>query len=72
MKKSFPPFLLNGPVSEGADAYLTDHYYGENGWASRLNDELEYWGVNGEVDAVAFRFPSERTGEILVETKAPL
>ena len=32
----------------------------------------EYWGVNGEVDAVAFRFPSPRTGEILVETKAPL
>lgn len=66
------PFLLNGPVSEDADSYLTDHYYGENGWASRLNDELEYWGVNGEVDAVAFRFPSERTGEILVETKTPL
>ena len=65
------PFLLNGPVKEGAGEYLTS-CYGKGGWAARINDELEYWGVDGQVKDVSFQFPSSRSGEILVKTEAPL
>lgn len=44
------PFHLNGDAKPGAVEYLT----GKRDWAQLLNNELEYWGVNGKVDAVSF------------------
>lgn len=37
-------------------------------WTKRLNSELEYWGVNGNIEDVRFEFPGGKTGSIIVET----
>lgn len=57
------PFMLNGdPKPEIAD-YLTN----QRNWTEQLNNELEYWGVNGHASDVFFSFAG-RTGYINVET----
>lgn len=65
------PFLLNGEAQENAGEYLNNQTWTsadgrQNGWAERLNDELEYWGVNGRVDEVYFEFPGGNRGEVVV------
>lgn len=62
------PFILNGNAKEGAGQYLNESC----DWTRRLNDELEYWGVNGTVDNVRFEFPGGKTGNILVESSKKL
>lgn len=61
------PFILNGdPKPEIAD-YLTN----QRNWTEQLNNELEYWGVNGKASDVYFSFAG-RTGYINVETSDKL
>lgn len=66
------PFILNGNVKEGAADYLNDKRWTRDGiagqWADRLNEELEYYGVNGHADNVYFEFPGGKAGSIVVET----
>lgn len=66
------PFLLNGTPKEGTADYLNDRYWSDNknmdNWTKRLNNELEYWGVNGMAQDVRFEFPGGKTGNIIVET----
>lgn len=67
------PFILNADAEPGAAEYLnsqtwTGNHGEQNGWTERLNDELEYWGVNGHVDDVRFEFPGGRAGNIIVES----
>lgn len=71
------PFILNGDVQPGAEEYLNTQYWtgshGEqNGWTERLNNELEYWGVNGHAEDVRFQFSGGRAGNIIVETTEKL
>ena len=62
------PFTLNGDVKEGADTYLNN----QRDWTQQLNNELEYWGVNGKVDNITFEFPGSKIGNIVVETASKL
>lgn len=62
------PFALNGsPVPEASD-YLNN----QRDWTGQLNNELEYWGVNGHADSVKFDFPGSRSGMITVESSGKL
>lgn len=70
------PFILNGDAKPEAAEYLnsmtwTGPWGEKKGWTKRLNDELEYWGVNGRAENVYFEFPGGRAGNIIVETTAP-
>lgn len=60
------PFILNGPAKDGAASYINN----KNDWTERINNELEYHGVNGHADNVYFQFPGGKTGNIVVETPA--
>lgn len=61
------PFILNGdPKPETAD-YLTK----QRNWTEQLNNELEYWGVNGKAEDVYFSIAG-RSGCINVESSAKL
>lgn len=62
------PFILNGDPKPEAGDYLN----GQRDWTTQLNNEFEYWGVNGQVDKVAFEFPGGRVGNIIVETPQKL
>lgn len=62
------PFLLNGDAKEGAADYLNS----QRDWTEQLNNELEYWGVNGRTDKVIFEFPGNRSGNIIVESSEKL
>lgn len=62
------PFILNGEAKEGTAEYLN----GQRDWTGQLNNELEYWGVNGQADSVKFEFPGGRAGNIIVESSAKL
>lgn len=62
------PFVLNGEPKPDTAEYLT----GQRDWTAQLNNELEYWGVNGRADSVAFEFPGGRAGNIIVETSQKL
>lgn len=71
------PFILNGDAKEGAAEYMNSRHLTRNGitdnyWVTRLNEELEFYGVNGEIDDIRFEFPGGKAGNILVETKEPL
>lgn len=70
------PFALNGDVQPGAAEYLNSQTWSgagrQDGWAERLNNELEYWGVNGSVTGMKFEFPGGRAGNIIVETDRKL
>lgn len=66
------PFVLNGNVKEGAAEYLNEQYWSQDSWKDKLNSELEYWGVNGEVDSVSFSFPGAKAGCITVESSREL
>lgn len=62
------PFILNGDAKEGAAKYLT----GQRDWTAQLNNEFEYWGVNGKAGKVYFEFPGARSGNIIVESGSKL
>lgn len=62
------PFILNGDVKENAADYLN----GQRDWTQQLNNELEYWGVNGQADNVSFEFPGGKTGNVIVESSSKL
>lgn len=67
------PVILNGNAKEGTAEYLNSQRWpGGDGWTQRVNNELEYWGVNGRADNVHFEFPGGKSGSIVVETSAPL
>lgn len=71
------PFILNGSPKEGIAEYMNSRHLTRNGitdnyWTARINEELEFYGVNGEVDDVRFEFPGGRAGSIVVETKEQL
>lgn len=61
------PFHLNGDPSPEIANYLTE----QRDWAQLINNELQYWGVNGHTDDVFFSFAG-RTGYINVETSEKL
>lgn len=71
------PFILNGNAKEGAADYMNSKRWtgpdGEkSGWEGRINDELEFYGVNGHVDNVYFEFPGGKAGSIVAETSSQL
>lgn len=69
------PFTLNGEATDQAADYLNSRYWPDassDGWTERVNNELEYWGINGEVDSIRFEFPGGKRGNIIVETSRPL
>lgn len=62
------PFILNGDPKPEAGDYLNR----QRDWTTQLNNEFEYWGVNGQVDKVGFEFPGGRAGNIIVESSRKL
>lgn len=58
------PFTLNGSPKPDAADYLNN----QRDWTEQLNNELEYWGVNGHADNVKFDFPGARAGMVTVES----
>lgn len=61
------PFMLNGDAKPDTADYLTN----SRNWTEQLNNELEYWSVNGQADNVYFSLAG-KTGYINVESSAPL
>ena len=71
------PFILNGDAKDGIEEYMngkrwTDPDGTKGGWASRINNELESYGVNGYIDDVRFEFPGGKAGCIVVESSLKL
>ena len=71
------PFILTGEPNANTADYLNTQYWTSdddqhNGWTERLNNELEYWGVNGRAENVYFEFPGGRAGNIIVESQSRL
>lgn len=62
------PFILNGEAKEGAAQFLDSQYK----WAERVNDELEYYGVNGRIENLHFEFPGGKRGCVVVEAASKL
>lgn len=71
------PVILNGNAKESAADYLNSQTWPGTGgqkesWADRLNNELEFYGVNGHIKDMKFEFPGGKAGSIILETEAPL
>ena len=71
------PFILNGDAKDGIEEYMngkrwTDPDGTKGGWASRINNELESYGVNGHIDDVRFEFPGGKAGCIVAESPLKL
>lgn len=62
------PFILNGESKEGAAEYLNN----QRDWTEKINNELEYLGVNGQIDNVSFEFPGGKAGNLVVESSSRL
>lgn len=71
------PFILNGNAKDGIAEYVNNKTWTapggiKNGWTEKLNEELEYWGINGRAENVRFEFPGGKAGSIVVETQTKL
>ncbi len=67
------PFILNGDLKDSIEKEsAADYLNNQRDWMKQLNNEFEYWQINGHADKVTFEFPGGRTGNIIVETSDKL